>query len=106
MTSRGDRREAIYEDDGDRARFLELLREVAGGFNWVVKAYRLMSNHHLALIWTSEPNYMTGIRQLSGLSTRRGSAAIRNAVCKGCSDSESFRSWPGVAASERATSST
>ena len=37
LTSRGDRREAIYEDDGDRARFLELLGEVAGGFNWVMR---------------------------------------------------------------------
>jgi REP element-mobilizing transposase RayT len=46
VTSRGDRREAIYEDDGDRARFLELLGEVARGFNWVVHAYCLMSNHY------------------------------------------------------------
>ena len=34
VTSRGDRREAIYEDDGDRGRFLELLGEVVRLRRW------------------------------------------------------------------------
>jgi hypothetical protein len=38
VTSRGDRREAIYEDDEDRRRFLEVLGQVAGKFNWVCHA--------------------------------------------------------------------
>ena len=33
VTSRGDRREAIYEDDADRAQFLEILGEVVATFN-------------------------------------------------------------------------
>jgi len=49
VTSRGDRREAIYEDDEDRERFLEVLSEVVERFNWLCHAYCLMSNHyHLA----------------------------------------------------------
>ncbi len=70
VTSRGDRREAIYEDDGDRARFLELLGEVAGGFNWVVHAYCLMSNHYHLLIETPDGNLSKGMRQLNGVFTQ------------------------------------
>jgi hypothetical protein len=40
VTSRGDRWEAIYEDDEDRRRFVELLGQVAGQFNWVCHAWR------------------------------------------------------------------
>jgi len=70
VTSRGDRREAIYEDDGDRAGFLELLGEVAGGFNWVVHAYCLMSNHYHLLIETPDGNLSKGMRQLNGVFTQ------------------------------------
>ncbi len=70
VTSRGDRREAIYEDDSDRARFLELLGEVAGGFNWVVHAYCLMSNHYHLLIETPDGNLSKGMRQLNGVFTQ------------------------------------
>ena len=38
VTSRGDRREAIYEDEEDRERFLALLGNVASDFNWVCHA--------------------------------------------------------------------
>ena len=70
VTSRGDRREAIYEDDVDRARFLELMGEVAGGFNWVVHAYCLMSNHYHLLIETPDGNLSKGMRQLNGVFTQ------------------------------------
>lgn len=39
VTSRGDRREAIYEDDRDRFRFLAILHEVIDRYNWVCPAY-------------------------------------------------------------------
>jgi REP element-mobilizing transposase RayT len=45
VTSRGDRREVIYEDDTDRTRFLEILGQVVQDFNWVCHAYCLMTNH-------------------------------------------------------------
>jgi REP element-mobilizing transposase RayT len=65
VTSRGDRREAIYEDDVDRERFLETLGQVAEQFNWVVHAYCLMSNHYHLLVETPDANLSMGMRQRS-----------------------------------------
>ncbi len=46
LTSRGDRREAIFEDDEkNRSIFLHALAEVVGRFHWLCHAYCLMSNH-------------------------------------------------------------
>jgi len=36
ITSRGDRREAIYRDDEDRRQWLNILCEVCEYFNWVI----------------------------------------------------------------------
>jgi len=41
ITSRGDRREAIYEDDEDREQFLDVFAEVCERYNWVCHAYCL-----------------------------------------------------------------
>ena len=41
VTSRGDRRDNIYIDDGDREQMLLLLGEVSERFNWVVHSYCL-----------------------------------------------------------------
>lgn len=38
LTARGDRREAIYEDDADRRSFLDVLAEVVERYNWVCQA--------------------------------------------------------------------
>jgi len=46
VTSRGDRREDIYENDCDRKGFLELLGDVCETYNWVSHGYCLMSNHY------------------------------------------------------------
>jgi REP element-mobilizing transposase RayT len=70
VTARGDRREAIYEDDADRERFLDLLGRVAGDFNWVVHAYCLMDNHYHLLIETPDGNLGKGMRQLNGVYTQ------------------------------------
>ena len=45
VTARGDRREAIYDDDEDRRAFLDILGAVVSDFNWVCHAWCLMSNH-------------------------------------------------------------
>ena len=50
VTSRGDRREAIFEDDEDRDMFLSTLAEVVERFNWLCHAYCLMTNHNIT-IW-------------------------------------------------------
>lgn len=70
VTARGDRRESIFEDDVDRARFLELLGDVVGIFNWQCHAYCLMSNHYHALIGTPDANLSKGMRQLNGVFTQ------------------------------------
>jgi len=50
VTSRGDRREAIFSDDDDRIRLLEVLTSAAERFEAVVLAFCLMGNHyHLVL---------------------------------------------------------
>ncbi len=46
VTSRGDGREAIFLEDGDRAVFLDVLAETRKRYNWVIHAYCLMGNHY------------------------------------------------------------
>ncbi len=70
VTSRGDRREAIYEDDSDRESFLGVLSEVCNRFNWVCHAYCLMSNHYHLLVETPDANLSKGMRQLNGVYTQ------------------------------------
>ena len=70
VTSRGDRRENIYESDQDRRVFLCLLGEVCDTYNWVCYAYCLMSNHYHLVIETLDANLSKGMRQLNGEHTR------------------------------------
>lgn len=70
VTARGDGREDIYVDDGDRDRFLGLLSEVIERYNWVCHAYCLMSNHYHLLIETPDGNLSKGMRQLNGVYTQ------------------------------------
>jgi len=69
-TSRGDRREDIYEDDPDRIEHLNILAAVIGRFNWVCYAYCLMGNHYHLLIQTPDGNLSKGMRQLNGVYTQ------------------------------------
>ncbi len=71
VTSRGDRREAIYEDDKDRESFLSVLTDVCETFNWVCHAYCLMDNHYHLLIETPDSNLSKGMRQLNGVYTQK-----------------------------------
>jgi len=70
VTSRGDRREAIYEDDADHEQFLEALGHVIGAFNWRCHAYCLMSNHYHLVIATPDGNLSKRMRQLNGVFTQ------------------------------------
>ena len=56
ITSRGDRREDIYRDDGDRKQWLDLLAHVCDRFNWVVHSYCQMTNHYHLLVETVDGN--------------------------------------------------
>jgi REP element-mobilizing transposase RayT len=70
ITSRGDRREAIYEDDEDRERFLGVLAEVVQRHKWICHAFCLMTNHYHLVIETVEGNLSQGMRHLNGVYTQ------------------------------------
>jgi len=70
VTSRGDRREAIYLNDSDRLAWLDLFAEVCERFNWVCHGWCQMSNHYHMVIETPEPNLSRGMRQLNGVYTQ------------------------------------
>ena len=70
VTSRGDRREAIFEDDEDRLIFLRTLAEVVERFNWLCHAYCLMTNHCHLLVETPDGNLSKGMRHLNGVYTQ------------------------------------
>jgi REP element-mobilizing transposase RayT len=71
VTSRGNRREAIYEEDNDRENFLTVISDVCEQYNWVCHAYCLMDNHYHLLIETPEANLSKGMRQLNGKYTQK-----------------------------------
>lgn len=70
MTSRGNEREEIFDDDGDRQAFLEILGKVVNRFSWLCHGYCLMNNHYHLVIETPEANLSKGMRQLNGVYTR------------------------------------
>lgn len=70
VTSRGDRREAIYVDDSDRLAWLDLFAEVCERFNWVCHGWCQMTNHYHIVIETPEANLSRGMRQLNGVYTQ------------------------------------
>jgi len=71
VMNRGDRREAIFEDDKDRERLLETLTEACEKTGWQVHAYCLMGNHFHLVIETPQPNLVVGRRWLLGTYTSR-----------------------------------
>ena len=70
VTSRGDRREAIYDDDEDRLSWLEILSKVCDRYNWRIHAYCLMDNHYHLIVETPDGNLSKGMRQLNGVYTQ------------------------------------
>ena len=70
VTSRGDRREPIVDDDQDRHLFLDTLAQVINQYRWLCYAWCLMDNHYHLLIQTPEANLSKGMRQLNGVYTQ------------------------------------
>lgn len=70
VTSRGDRREPIYENNEDRQRWLEIIAGVCERFNWRAHAYCLMDNHYHLVVETIDGNLSKGMRQLNGVYTQ------------------------------------
>lgn len=63
VTSRGDRREDIFEGDQDRQAFLLILERVITQFNWTCYAWCLMDNHYHLLIQVPDGNLSKGMRR-------------------------------------------
>lgn len=71
VTARGNAREDIFRDDGDRATFLDLLGREIAQQRWRLYAYCLMGNHYHLLIETPEPNLTRGMQRLNQVYTQR-----------------------------------
>jgi len=71
VISRGDRGEAIYQDDEDRRLFLQFLGEVCDRTGWLMHAFVVMTNHYHLLLETPEANLVVGMKWLQGTYTQR-----------------------------------
>jgi REP element-mobilizing transposase RayT len=70
ITSRGNRKNNIFNDDNDRKIFLEILEDVVKKFNWLCHVYCLMNNHYHLVTETPEANLSEGMRHLNGVYTQ------------------------------------
>ncbi len=66
MYARGNGRQLIYLDDGDRVAYLGMLARVVGHREWRCLSYCLMGNHVHLLIETPLPNLAAGMQWLHG----------------------------------------
>ena len=71
VMNRGDRREPIFLDDGDRKKFLETLGEACEKTGWQVHAFCLMENHFHVVLETPRANLVAGMRWFLGTYTAR-----------------------------------
>jgi REP element-mobilizing transposase RayT len=65
VTARGNRRQAIYQDDDDRRRFLGVRDRVVHRYGWRIHAYCLMTNHFHLLVETPDANLSRGMQRLN-----------------------------------------
>jgi len=77
VTSRADRREAIYEDDANREAFLDVLAETVARYKWICRAYCLMTNHYHIAIETVDGNLSKGMRHFESPSWSRRTSLPR-----------------------------
>jgi REP element-mobilizing transposase RayT len=70
VTTRGNERKAIFRDDQDRERFLELLGRTVEQFDVRLHAYVLMDNHYHLLIETRRAGLNQAMRYLNGVYTQ------------------------------------
>ncbi len=70
VTSRGNARLPVYEDNPDRNRFLQVLAEAVSRHNWICHACCLMDNHYHLLLETPDWNLSIGMRHLNGIYTQ------------------------------------
>lgn len=66
VTSRGDRRGAIFYNDADRLAWLKVLAIVCTQFNFTVHSFCQMENHYHLLVETIDGDLSGGMRELNG----------------------------------------
>ncbi len=71
VMNRGDRCEPIFNDDGDRKRFLETLGETCTKTDWQVHALCLMRNHFHLVVETPKGNLVAGMTWFLSTYTAR-----------------------------------
>jgi REP element-mobilizing transposase RayT len=71
VTSRGDRQEPIFRNDGDRHAWIRIIASVCERFRWNIHAFCQMGNHYHLVVETLNGNLARGMRQLNGEYTRR-----------------------------------
>ena len=71
VTSRGDRREPIFEDDEDRLALLDVIAQAMSRFDAEMVAYCLMGNHYHFVLGTRQANLSRLMRHINGVYTQR-----------------------------------
>ena len=71
ILARGNRRENIVYDEGDRRVFLETLEELIEKTGWVLFAWALMPNHYHLAVKTPEANLVRGMTWFQSTLTKR-----------------------------------
>ncbi len=67
VTARGDGRQALFADDADCERFLDVLAAAVTRYQLLCHAYCLMGNHYHLLLETPGANLSLAMRQLNGV---------------------------------------
>jgi putative transposase len=71
VTSRGDRREAIYRDELDRQAQLAVIGQAMARFDAQVLAYCQMGNHYHLVLHTRQANLSRTMRHINGVYTQQ-----------------------------------
>jgi REP element-mobilizing transposase RayT len=79
VTNRGNQRNKIFRNDGDRELFLSALEEACRKTGWQVHAFCLMDNHFHLVVETPEGNLVAGMKWWQGVYTKRYN--IRHKTC-------------------------
>jgi putative transposase len=70
VTSRGDRRERIFEDDDDARQFLAVVAQALTRFSAQLLAYCLMGNHYHLVVSTPDAGLSLLMRHINGVYTQ------------------------------------
>ena len=66
VVCRGNNKQPIFLDDGDRLMFAKLLNRIATRYGWTIFAYCLMGNHYHIVMRIGEAGMSRGMCQLNG----------------------------------------